>query len=77
MRGQVFLSKWADRFESWGEPAGPPDYILVPIKIPKDSYRVSLRPRPAKPPPLSYPLPPPPPSHLSVLSGYTNTCILK
>jgi hypothetical protein len=44
----VLLSKWVDRIEAWEEAWGPPDYILVPIKIPKDSYRIRIRPRPAQ-----------------------------
>ncbi len=45
--GQVVLAKWVDRLEAWEEAAGPPDYILVPIKIPKDSYRLRIRARPS------------------------------
>jgi len=42
---KVVLAKWVDRFESWDEANGPPDMILVPIKIPKDSYEISLKTR--------------------------------
>jgi len=34
-----------DKFESWDEANGPPDMILVPIKLPKDSYMMSLKAR--------------------------------
>ena len=40
---KVLLSKWLAKFESWDEVSGPPDLILVPIKIPKDSYEVALK----------------------------------
>jgi cytochrome P450 len=40
---KVLLSKWLFKFESWDEISGPPDLILVPIKIPKDTYEVALK----------------------------------
>ena len=40
---KVCVAKWLDKFESWDEVNGPPDLILVPIKIPKDSYEIYLK----------------------------------
>ena len=42
---KVMIAKWVQKFETWSESNGPPDLILVPIKIPKDSYKVALTPR--------------------------------
>jgi cytochrome P450 len=42
---KVMIAKWVQKFETWSETNGAPELILVPIKIPKDSYKVALTPR--------------------------------
>jgi cytochrome P450 len=42
---KVMIAKWVQKFETWSESNGPPELILVPIKIPKDSYKVAPTPR--------------------------------
>jgi cytochrome P450 len=39
---RIMVTKWVERFSSWEEVNGPPEFIPVPIKIPKDSYQVRV-----------------------------------
>ena len=45
---RVFVARWVERFESWGPAGGtaaPPEYELIPIKIPVDDYTVAMKAR--------------------------------
>eukprot|EP00288_Rhodomonas_lens_P007296 CAMPEP_0177729004 /NCGR_PEP_ID=MMETSP0484_2-20121128/21190_1 /TAXON_ID=354590 /ORGANISM="Rhodomonas lens, Strain RHODO" /LENGTH=143 /DNA_ID=CAMNT_0019241829 /DNA_START=17 /DNA_END=445 /DNA_ORIENTATION=+ len=42
LTSRIMVSKWVARFGAWEETNGGPDYILVPIKIPKDSYEIKI-----------------------------------
>lgn len=45
---RVFVARWVERFESWAPADGttaPPEYELIPIKIPVDGYTVAMQAR--------------------------------
>eukprot|EP00747_Dinoflagellata_sp_TGD_P213331 gnl/TRDRNA2_/TRDRNA2_86299_c0_seq1.p1 gnl/TRDRNA2_/TRDRNA2_86299_c0~~gnl/TRDRNA2_/TRDRNA2_86299_c0_seq1.p1 ORF type:complete len:110 (+),score=16.80 gnl/TRDRNA2_/TRDRNA2_86299_c0_seq1:2-331(+) len=45
LSGRIFLAQWVGEFKSWSLPEGGVDYELIPIKIPKDDFKLRVTPR--------------------------------